>query len=114
MVGRSFRYPVSPLSALILIHHVVNSEDAENDADRTVEEIVSEIDTFKGYLSKGVLESALYCCNLEDENKQFWHPWKRPFDMFVKELLPHGQTFNKYYNVICEEIKDGPDNQARR
>ncbi len=102
-VSRSFRYPVSPLEALVLIHHVVHSEDAENDADRTVEEIIAEIDAFDGYLSKGVLESALYCCNIEDERKKFWHPLKWTFDKFVTETLPHKQKFHRYHNVIIEE-----------
>ena len=111
---RSFRYPVSPLEALVLIHHVIHSDDAENDADRTVEELVAEIDAFDGYLSKGVLESALYCCNMEDEKKKFWHPLKWSFDKFVKDTIPRGQTFNKYYNVLCEETVNGPDNKNRR
>ncbi len=114
MATRSFRYPVSPLEAIVLLHHVMYSEDAENDADRTVEELISEIDAFDGYLSKGVLESGLYCCNIEDEKKKFWHPWEWSLDRFVKELLPRGQKFNKYYNVICEENEDGSDDKMRR
>lgn len=114
MVARSFRYPISPLEALILIHHVVHSEDAENDADRTVEEIVSEIDAFDGYVTKGVLESALYCCNLMGEKNKFWHPWNWSFDRFLKEMLPKGQRFNKYYNVLVEEKEDGSNAEARR
>lgn len=103
MVNRTFRYPVSPLQALILIHHVVHCEDAENDADRTVEEIVAEIDSFGGYLSKGVIESALYCCNIESERKNFWHPLKQTFERFLKEIVPHGQHFDQYYNCIYDK-----------
>jgi hypothetical protein len=45
-----------------------DSDDAENDADRTVREIVSELDTMsKARVPKALLESALYCCNMEDE-----------------------------------------------
>src|SRR6266404_9540479 len=97
---RSFRYPVSPLEALVLVHHVVHSEDAENDADRTVAEIVAEIDAFDGYLSKGVLESALYCCNIENEKKNFWHPLHWSFKQFLEDVIPKRQKFNSYYNVI--------------
>lgn len=84
----------------------MNCEDAENDADRTVEEIITEIDDFDGYLSKGVLESALYCCNMENERNQFWHPREWSFDRFVEELLPYQKKFNNYYNVIVDEGKE--------
>lgn len=109
MAARSFRYPISPLEAVVLLYHVVHSEDAENDADRTVEEIMAEIDSFDGYLSKGVLESALYCCNMEAERENFWHPYDWTFDRFLKDVIPFKQQFNKYYNVICEVDKDGSD-----
>lgn len=103
---RSFKYPISPMEALVLLHHVIHSEDTENDADRTVKEIASEIDSFDGYLSKGVLESALYACNMEEERKKFWHPFNFSFDKFVSELLPMRQKFNKYYNVIYDEKEE--------
>ncbi len=114
MTPRTFRYRVTPLQAVILLYHVMISEDAENDADRTVEEIAADIDTFNSYLSKGVLESALYCCNLEDEKGKFWHPWKWPFDKFVRDLIPKDQKFNKYYNVLCEDKDDGPNDKTGR
>ncbi len=91
----------------MLIHHVTHSEDAENDADRTVGEIITEIDAFDGYLSKGVLESALYCCNIENEKKQFWHPLNWSFEKFLRDIIPKKQKFNSYYNVILEEKEDG-------
>ena len=64
----------------------MTSPDAENDADRTVTEIASEIDSFDGYLGRSVLESALYCCNLESEAGEFWHPFEWTFEKFVTEL----------------------------
>lgn len=100
MASPRFKYAISPLEAYVLIRHVLESEDAENDAERTVEELASEIDQFDGYLSKGVLESALYCCNMENERNQFYHPLYASFERFVKELLPIDQDFDKYYNVI--------------
>lgn len=109
---RSFRFPISPLEAIVLIRNVMDCPDAENDADRTVEELCREIDAFDGYLSKGVLESALYCCNMNQENQtkvpglKFWHPSGRTFDQFVKELLPTTKAFNKYYHFIYEREED--------
>ncbi len=105
-IRRTLRYPVSPLEAIVLLHHVIHSEDAENDADRTVMEIIAEIDSFDGYLSKGVLESALYCCNIENEKKEFWHPLNFSFEKFLKGIVPKKQKFNSYYNVLLED-KDG-------
>ena len=118
-VSRSFRYPVSPLEAVVLVYNVLSCPDAANDADRTVEELVSEIDTFDGYLSKGVLEAALYCCNLNDEYERkihvtedgtevkFWHPFKVNIERFLTDLLPPGQKFDRYYNILYEEKENG-------
>lgn len=102
---RRDRYNVSPLEAVILIHHVVASKDADNDAERTVEELVTEIDTFDGTLSRSVLESALYCCNMENEREDFWHPRSWEFKRFVKELLPPQDMYHEYYNRIIERSK---------
>lgn len=105
-----FKYPISPLEAVIIIHHVLTSDDAENDADRTVEELVSEIDDFDGYISKAVLEAGLYCCNMEAEKDNFWHPFDYSFEKFIKDLLPRDQQFDRYYNYIKDKEKDnGPD-----
>lgn len=115
----TFRYPVKPLQALVLLQNVLNCPDAENDADRTVEELCLEIDMFDGYLSKGVLESALYCCNMNDESPdgqktKFWHPRGMSFQRFISDLLPANQRFDRYYNVLHEEKKDGYDDKNRR
>jgi hypothetical protein len=129
MAPRSFRYPISPLQAVVLIHNVLHCPDAENDADRTVEELVGEIDTFKGSVSKGVLEAALYACNMNDENDRmdkndkdkvpgvkFWHPNDHDFDRFLRDVIPHGQRFHKYYNFLItnERDEDGHDDKDRR
>lgn len=109
MIPYSFK--VSPLQAVVLLHHVVTSEDADNDADRTIEEIVAEIDGFNGYLSKGVLESALYCCNMEYERGNFWHPLNQSFDKFLSNVVPKSLHYDRYYNVIYE-VKDGAKAKA--
>lgn len=102
----------------MLLHNVLNCEDAENDADRTVAEIVADIDSFDGYISKAVLESSLYCCNMQLEKRKFWHPMKWDFDRFLRELLPKDKMYNKYYNVIVEkkkkEDKDGSVTETGR
>lgn len=93
----------TPLQVVVLLHHVVHCEDAENDADRTVAEIIQELDSSNGHLSKGLLESALYCCNLENERGKFWHPLGHNFDRFLTGLINKTMHFDKYYNVIYEK-----------
>lgn len=105
MARRRFRYAISPLEALVLLRNVEACPDANCDADRTVEELCSEIDTFDGYLTRSVLESALFACNMQHEDKVFWHPNKWSFDRFVTELLPLDQQFDFYRNTIGEKEK---------
>lgn len=102
---------VSPLQAVVLLHHVVHCADAENDADRTVKEIIHEIDEYPGHITKGVLESALYCCNMENEKGKFWHPLGHNFDRFLNGLLNKHLHYDKYYCVIYEK-KNGQKKEA--
>jgi hypothetical protein len=111
---RQFRYSISALETVVLMENVVKCEDANNDADRTVEELISEIDAFDGYVSKTILEAALYCCNIQSEDKKFWHPHGWSFDQFVHELLPKYHEFNKYYNWITRKDKDGNNAETGR
>lgn len=103
MQKRWLRYPVSPLEAVVLIYNTLHCEEAENDADRTVLELVREIDAFDGGLSKSVLEAGLYNCNMNNEDKKFWHPYNWPFNKFVEELLPSKQVLDRYHGLIKDE-----------
>lgn len=106
MVPHDFR--IGPLQAVVLMWHLTNSEDAENDADNTVGELVRALDDSGGFVPKGLLESALYCCNMEDERKKFWHPLGMPFDRFVNGILiSQSLHFDKYHNVIYEDRNRG-------
>lgn len=96
------KFKVRPLEAVVLMHHIVHCKDAENDADRTVKELITELDTSRGWLSKGLLESALYCCNMENERGKFWHPLGKSFDRFLHGIIPPDLHFDRYYNVIYE------------
>lgn len=93
-----------PLDIAILLHNVYHCPDASNDADHTIEEIVLTLNKGVGYLTKELLESALYCCNMNNEQGKFWHPQKVQFDSFVKHLLGADFQFNKYYNYIEEKV----------
>ncbi len=98
------RIPISPLTAVVLLHHVTKCDDADNDADRTVLEITQQIDNFRRSLPTALLESALYCCNMENERGNFWHPYGWSFDKFVVETINDEDLhFDRYYNVIYEK-----------
>ena len=101
------RFRIDPLTAVVLLHHVVNCDDAENDADRTVPELANEINSYQSSLSKELMESALYCCNMENELGRFWHPWRWNFDRFVENCLrSHSDLhFDRYYNQIYAKKK---------
>lgn len=97
------KFKVSPLSAVVLLYNVTTCVDAANDADMTVGEIITDIDGAQGMLSKGLLESALYCCNINSEDKKFWHPFGHDIDQFIKSILhPKYFRFDKYYHTIYE------------
>jgi hypothetical protein len=89
-----------PVDIAVLLHNVYHCPDASNDADHTVNEIVTILNKGAGYLSKDILESALYCCNMNNEQGKFWHPQKISFDSFVKHLLGAKFTYDTYYNLI--------------
>lgn len=99
------RFQISPLTAVVLLHHVVNCDDADNDADRTVREIAVELDKYRSSIKRAVLESALYCCNMEEERGKFWHPFDHSFNRFIDEILPSDFHFDRYYNQIYEKKK---------
>ncbi len=98
------RFRVSPLTCVVLLHHVTKCDDADNDADRTVHEITTQIDQFQTSIPRALLESALYCCNMENERGQFWHPYGWSFDKFVNETIRDRDLhYDKYYNLIYEK-----------
>lgn len=100
-------FKVSPLQAVVLLYNITNCKEAGNDADRTVGEIIVEIDESNGMVPKGLLESALYCSNMNAEDSQFWHPLGQNVDKFIMGILPPRQyRFDKYFNII-HEVKHG-------
>ena len=100
-------FKLRPSLVVTLISNVLACEDAENDAERTVDDLLAELDSNNGYVSRSVLESALYCCNMQEERGLFKHPQGLHFNPFVVEILPEGLAFDRYYNNIYR-VKDGP------
>jgi hypothetical protein len=100
-------FKVSPLQVVVLLYNITNCKEAGNDADRTVGEIISELDDSNGMIPKGLLESALYCANMNAEDGTFWHPFGHTLDRFITSILhPKVFRFDKYFNII-HEVKHG-------
>lgn len=108
------KFKLRPSEALVLVHHIVHSPDADNDADRLAVDLIKAIDKGRGWISKAMLEAALYCCNLEDERGKFWHPYGKSFEAFLNQIIPWDQEFNRYYNQIDYKEGHGLNAKTRR
>lgn len=72
----------------------VGFEDANNTLTSITKSMNAELT-----VSIADLESALWSCNLMNEQEEFWHPKEETFDQFVRSLLK-GRKFDKKYNTI--------------
>jgi len=99
------RVELSARDALVLIYNVLVHDDqfGSMDAHRTTDMLLKDL-SFKVRLPRPVVESALYCCNMLDEEKKskFWHPLGITFDQYVDLILARG-TFDKRYNFVRED-----------
>ena len=86
-------------SAVLLYHlHKFAKKHGHSDADRTLSELTRLL-SFNTRILTSVVESGMYCCNLLDEEKEFWHPDGATFDEFSKKV-GKGKRFNKRYNYF--------------
>lgn len=46
------------------------------------------------------VESALWSCNLMNEQKKFWHPDKKKFDEFLGGLKLENYVFDRKFNTL--------------
>ena len=99
---------VTLLDIAVLLFNVhkaaANKRIGFEDANRTIEDITVFLNK-KTRIDPDALESALWSSNLLDERKAFWHPFKKPFEAWVKDMLP-GKKFNRTYNLVLEEEKN--------
>jgi hypothetical protein len=94
------KFTVSIRQLCVLMHNLLTCKDADNDADNTKAELIQAINSTVR-LDKSLLESLLYCCNMNHEDGEFWHPEGRDFDTFLKYLfLAPDIKFDKDYNQI--------------
>jgi hypothetical protein len=91
---------ITGLDATVLLYHLHRFaiKHGHSDADRTLNE-VTRLLSFSHRCLTSVVESALYCCNLLDEETEFWHPEGATFDEFARKV-GKGRKFNKRYNYF--------------
>ncbi len=85
--------------AMILLCNIYRAkQDAEigfEHAVKTIEELCAPLEAHKVELTVTDIESALWSCQLLDEKGEFWHPFGRSFDEFLKDISE--EKFNKFY-----------------
>jgi hypothetical protein len=75
-----------------------HAEVGFEDASRTLDAITHELNK-KVFIDPSVVESALWSCNLMDEQGKFWHPRGLSFEQFLKKLVPF-RAFCRKYNIL--------------
>lgn len=97
---------ISRLDSVILMHNVWLCEDNDTHADLTFNELIAAL-AKGGLMDEGLLESALYCCNMNFENDKvgFQHPYEADFKTWVQELIGHDYAFDYRYNQIVPKVK---------
>lgn len=93
------------LTALLynIYQGALDGEVGFEDAHRTLEGLTAPLNKSTQVLTS-VLESALWSCNLMNEQGKWWHPTGITFDEFLKEVLEK-DSFDKMYNLIVRKKK---------
>ncbi len=100
---------ISLLQAAVLLGNLElakrNPDVGFEDADRTYEEVFKTFADGKYVMvSTDILESALWACNLLNEQEKFFHPSGRTFDNFLGLLINRDETFDKEMNYIKPKV----------
>lgn len=94
---------VKLLDLMIMLYNVHNAAIQKNigfeDADHTINTLAYALGG-KLQVQLDDVESALWSCNLLDEQKKFWHPMDLSFDKFVEGIIGTKVQFNKKYNFV--------------
>lgn len=93
-------FKLNLLDCLVLLNSICTYKEADNDADQTVSEMVRRLEQNEIWVPKTIFESGLYCCNMQDEEKDFWHPQGKSFDTFLAKVIPKKMKFDKMYNLV--------------
>lgn len=100
---------ITALDLVVLLLNVIKGEKTSTvgfeDANRTFKELVGTLGHKKKIMvADSLIESALWSCNLLDEQDKFEHPLGHKFTPWMKALLePDG--FDRMYNFIKNKEK---------
>lgn len=103
------KFSLSLLDITVLLYHVNRGAQLKHvgfeDADRSLKEM-NELLTAnfaKIPISQGALESALWSCNIMDEQRLFWSPQGKSFRKWLKHLCDTKQfDFDFFFNTITK------------
>jgi hypothetical protein len=105
------RFRLSLLDAVVLLYHIHRGVTTEGvgfeDANKTLQQLTRSLSQFKYTVTEQTLESALWSCNLMDEQGEWWSPEGDDFDTWLKRFLADQHlSFDKFYNVLIERKKN--------
>ena len=87
----------------ILYAHYYNWQDAENNADKTWQQLSESFKSITTLISKDKLEHLLYCANMANERDEFKGLLGKSFKETVDGLFPSGfYEFDYDYNYLAE------------
>lgn len=106
-VGTRTLLKLSLLDVVVLLYHVYRGSQVEEvgfeDCERTMEEIVKQLNRKTVYINKEVVESALWSTNLMNEIGKFWEPTDLEFNDFVERLVSLESApirFDDFFNLL--------------
>jgi hypothetical protein len=98
------QYYLTPLDYVVLIGNIVRCEDANLGAERTKAELIAALNTNNWKpLREGLFEEALYCCNMNYERGEFYHPLDLKFKTFLQKVIPEKVVFHTFWNVLVKD-----------
>lgn len=110
--GKPLRLRISALDAVDLLGNVYYGANIDEvgfeDMERGINDLARQLSYFKYYVDADAVQSALWSCNLMNEEGRFYSARGEEFDKFVARLMAtSGQAyiFDKRYNLIVPRPK---------
>ncbi len=106
---RPSRVSVNMLDLVSLLYHVhkgaTHPRVGFEDCERTLKKLTEELSPRRIQVPLAAIESALWSCNLMDEQQEWWSPQSETFERFSTRLLDEADSetkfrFNRIYNTI--------------
>jgi hypothetical protein len=96
-------FTITGVDCMTLLYHLSRSTQkiGHMDANHTYEQLIESLAPMVR-VKTAILESGLYCCNMMNEDKDFWSPIGEKFDTFCRRVTG-GRDFHRIYNWIEEK-----------